>query len=53
MPTVAVTPYTAHGCSRRRDVGNAHGTRHMLVWGYEFCSPDQDDETENRQAAQR
>lgn len=31
----------------------AHGTRHMPVWGYEFYSPDQDDETAQRQAAER
>lgn len=31
----------------------AHGTRHMPVWGYEFYSPDADDETAQRQAAER
>jgi mono/diheme cytochrome c family protein len=31
----------------------AHGSRHMPVWGYEFYSPDQDDETAHRLAAER
>jgi len=31
----------------------AHGTRHMPVWGYEFHSADEDDETAQRHAAER
>ncbi len=31
----------------------AHGTRHMPVWGYEFYDPESDDETAQRQAAER
>lgn len=31
----------------------AHGSRQMPVWGYEFYSPDADDETAQRQATER
>jgi mono/diheme cytochrome c family protein len=31
----------------------AHGTRHMPVWGYEFYSPEAEDETAHRQATER